>query len=402
MPVTVAEADKIILSETMDFGSGKVPFMASIGRVLAEDIYADRDFPPFDRVTMDGIAIRYAALQKGIHTFHVTGTQAAGDTPLEIKSDDECIEIMTGAALPPSTDTVIRYEDLEMKNGHASLKADSITLAQNIHFRGQDRKKNELLVASNQFINPAIINILAATGHSEVMVKRLPQVVIISSGDELVEVTQIPSAFEVRRSNTYSAHAVLKQYNLEAEMLSIPDDPIITHQQIAECLKRYDVIILSGAVSAGKFDYVPKALEDLSVQQLFHKVKQRPGGPFWFGKHPSNVLVFALPGNPVSTFMCLHRYFIPWLKLSWGVKEEKYFAVLNEDFTFRPALQYFLQVKLHVDEKGKWLATPIAGNGSGDFANLVDTEAFMELPLERDNFAKGEVFRVWRFENKNF
>jgi molybdopterin molybdotransferase len=108
--------------------------------------------------------------------------------------------------------------------------------------------------------------------------------------------------------------------------------------------------------------------------------------------------VFAFPGNPVSAFMCLHRYLLPWLDKSLGVSKQNLYAVLGEDFTFTPKLQYFLQVKLNVNEKGSVMAEPVAGNGSGDFANLVDTDAFLELPLERDNFTKGEVFRIWKFK----
>jgi molybdopterin molybdotransferase len=126
-------------------------------------------------------------------------------------------------------------------------------------------------------------------------------------------------------------------------------------------------------------------------------VKQRPGKPFWFGSHDNGALVFALPGNPVSTFMCLHRYLLPWLEKSLGIAQQKVYAVLNEDFTFQPALQYFLQVKLVVDEHARLVAIPVEGNGSGDFANLLDTDAFMELPLERNNFTKGEVHRIWKF-----
>jgi molybdopterin molybdotransferase len=191
--------------------------------------------------------------------------------------------------------------------------------------------------------------------------------------------------------------AALKQYCIDANMLHIPDNAEITKQEIERSLQQYDIIILSGGVSEGKFDYIPKALEECGVKKLFHKVQQRPGKPFWFGKHDSGVLVFAFPGNPVSTFMCLHRYFIPWLEHSTGIIKKKTHAMLAEDFTFNPALQYFLQVKLQMNERAQLVAKPIEGHGSGDFANLLDTDAFMELPLERNNFTKGEVFPVWSF-----
>ena len=127
-------------------------------------------------------------------------------------------------------------------------------------------------------------------------------------------------------------------------------------------------------------------------------MQQRPGKPFWFGKHANGVLVFAFPGNPVSTFMCLHRYFSPWLERSLGIVSRKVFAELNEDVTFSPALQYFAQVKLKICKHGHVHATPMEGHGSGDFANLLDTDAFMELPLEQSIFKKGEVYRIGPFK----
>ena len=148
----------------------------------------------------------------------------------------------------------------------------------------------------------------------------------------------------------------------------------------------------------GKFDYIPKALEDMKVKTIFHKVSQRPGKPFWFGKHGNGLLAFAFPGNQVATFMCLHRYFLPWLNTSLElIKKHNIYAVLDQDFDFGPNLQYFLQVKLSYNQQGQIAASPIAGNGSGDFANLADTDAFMELPLERNKFKKGEAFTIWIF-----
>ena len=309
---------------------------------------------------------------------------------------------MTGASLPESTDTVIRYEDLSIKNGTATVLVDSIKKGQHIHYKAKDKKQNEIVATSGQFVSPALINMAAAVGASMLMVKKLPKVVIISSGDELIEVNQKPLVFQVRSSNNYAINAVLQQYALHAEMLHIPDEPRITKQKIRECLEQYDVMILTGGVSMGKFDYIPQVLEELAVEKLFHKVKQKPGKPFWFGVHSNATLVFAFPGNPVSTFMCLHRYFLPWLETSLGLmSKQPLHAILNDNFSFTPDLQYFLQVALHVTQQGQLNANPAEGNGSGDFANLLETDAFMELPMEKNNFIKGETYRIWPFK-KNF
>jgi len=396
--ITVEEAEKIILGHVTDYGAEIVPFELALGRILAEDIKADRDLPPFNRVTMDGIAVNYDAIESGISTFRIKATQAAGDHPIDIEENNECVEIMTGAVLPASSDTVIRYEDLELRAGLATLVTNEIKRGQNIHYKGNDKKQDDIVASIGQLVTPAIIGLVASVGESELRVKKMPRVVILSSGDELVEVTQTPSPHQIRRSNSYTVKAVLKQHGIEAETLHIPDNPDIIKNQLKVCLENYDVLLLSGGVSMGKFDHIPKALEELKVNMLFHKVQQRPGKPFWFGRNEDGKLVFAFPGNPVATFMCLHRYFLPWLHASLGIRAKApLHAVLNNRYSFHLPLKCFLQVKLHYNEYCQLMATPVEGNGSGDFANLADTDAFMELPLERNDFKKGEVFKVWQF-----
>jgi molybdopterin molybdotransferase len=397
--ITVKQAEQLILANTIDLGAEIVLFDEALGRVLAENIKADRDLPAFNRVTMDGIAISYLSIEKGITVYTIKATQAAGDAPINIDKDNECIEIMTGAALPDSVDTVIRYEDVEIKDGKATLLTTDIKKGQNLHLKGVDKKEGEIILTPGQLITPAVISMVASVGETELRVKRLPRIVILSSGDELVEVTAKPSPYQIRRSNSYMLQAILTKQGLNAAIRHIPDDPDIIKQDLALCLQNYDVILLSGGISMGKFDYIPQALKDLQVTQVFHKVKQRPGKPFWFGKHDNGVVVFAFPGNPVASFMCTQRYFIPWLNASLGLVAKKpMYAILDADLVFEPQLQYFLQVKLQFNEQGQLIATPVAGNGSGDFANLADTDAFMELPSEKCEFKKGEVYRIWLFD----
>lgn len=398
--ITVEEAERIILAQLKDYGTEAVHFEDALGRVLTEDIKADRDLPPYNRVTMDGIAIAHNAIEQGITTFTIKATQAAGEQPVDIGDVDDCIEIMTGAALSETVDTVIRYEDLEIKDGAATLVITDIKQGQNIHQKGKDKKQGDIVAAANQYVTPAIISLTASVGKAYLLVKKQPKVMIISSGDELVDVTDKPSEYQIRKSNNYTIKAVLKQYGLDADMLHIPDDPEITKQQLHHCLKCYDVILLSGGISMGKFDYIPQALEDLQVKKLFHKVQQRPGKPFWFGRHDNGALVFAFPGNPVATFMCLHRYFLLWLDATLDLPAKaSVYAQLATDFIFTPPLKYFLQVKLNFTQQGILSAQPVEGNGSGDFANLADTDAFMELPLERNEFKAGEVFKVHLFKS---
>lgn len=395
--ITVAEAEKIILAQVRDYGTELCDYSTALGRILAEDINADRDLPPYDRVTMDGIAIRHAAFENGVRSFSIKATLAAGDEPVDIDNDKQCIELMTGCALPVTTDTVVRYEDIDIANGVATVKIDALRKGMYIHRKASDVLEGETVVRAGQKIDASVISMAASVGHTQLMVKKNPKIVIVSSGDEVVDVATTPTPYQVRQSNNHTLKAILRGHAIEATMLHIADDEKTIRETLGKCLLENDVLLLSGGISMGKFDYIPQALQELGVQQLFHKVQQRPGKPLWFGAL-RNKLVFAFPGNPVSAFMCTQRYFLPWLKKSFGIATQQPVAILEREVTFSPQLQYFLQVHLSIDRYGRLVAIPVEGNGSGDFSNLLHSNAFMELPADQDAFLKGEVYKVWPFK----
>jgi molybdopterin molybdotransferase len=400
--ISVSEAEQIIFSQHKDYGIECVPFLSALGRILAENITADRDLPPYNRVTMDGIAIRYADYEAGCRHFEIVATQAAGDSPISQfaipQNNQPAIEVMTGAALSPITDIIIPYENLVIINGIAEIKDESVKISKNIHKQGQDCRMGDIVMKAGLIIGTTHLNMIASVGKSEIWVKKLPRVVILSSGDELVDITDTPLPYQIRRSNNYSTFAVLRRYGITADMRHLPDDLEIIRNEVAFFQSKYDLIILSGGVSMGKFDFIPKALEETGVKMHFHKVKQKPGKPFWFGTFGEKGVVFALPGNPVSTFLCLHRYLLPWLELSLGFPSKPiHKAILTKNVRFEPTLTYFMQVKLAQDESTRLCALPIEGNGSGDFSNLLETDAFLELPEEHAVFEVGQAFRVWTF-----
>lgn len=397
--ITVEQAEDIIQSQVRDFGTEELPYDLALGRVLAENLLADRDLPPFNRPTVDGIAISYKGFESGNRSFEVIATQAAGDKPQIISADYECIEIMTGAALDKSVDTVIRYEDLEMKAGTATIKTMEIRQGQNIHLRGKDKKAGDIVAVEGCLITAAILGLAASIGKTKLKVKRLPRIAIVTTGDEMVSASAIPTAYQLRRSNDITIKSTLLPYHIQADLLHLNDDYTGLKTAIEGYLKAYDVLLMSGGVSMGKFDHVPDVLNELGVKQLFHKVKQRPGKPFWFGTHHDSTTVFAFPGNPVSVFMCLHRYFIPWLERCLGIVSRPQYAALRSGIEFGPQLQYFAQVKLNMSDRGQLEAEPIVGNGSGDFSGLIHADAFIELPWDKSDFKTGETYRVWRFNN---
>jgi molybdopterin molybdotransferase len=303
---------------------------------------------------------------------------------------------MTGAALPVGTDTIIKYEDLRLENGIAQVQAQ-VRANQNVHFQGEDRTAGKTIIATNTVIGPPEIAVAASVGAVTVEVKKLPKVVIITSGDELVAVHQDPLPHQIRSSNVHCIAALLRFYGIEATFIHIPDELTTTQATIEAALTANDVLILCGGVSQGKKDFIPQALSLAGVQRLFHKVSQQPGKPFWFGRK-ANKMVFALPGNPVSSFLCARRYFIPWLRQSLGLAPMDFvYAALSHSYVYTSPLTYFLQVQLYQDG-ATMMAKPITGHGSGDFANLVDTQGFVELPKEKNEFLEKEVLPVWRFD----
>ena len=401
--ISVKKAKNIILNSIQDFGTEnsveEVPFLKSVGRILKEDIFADRDFPPFNRVAMDGIAIDYKHFENGQKSFKIEGIQAAGSEQISLKNKENCIEVMTGAVLPKNTNTVIRYEDISVEEGKATINISAINEAQNIHPKGKDGRIGDLLIKKNTIISAAEIGVLATVGKSKVKVAEQPKVMIISTGDELVEVDKNPLAHQIRRSNVFTLVSLLEKLNIPSETAHIKDEKSILKSKIKSYLAAFDILLFSGAVSKGKFDFLPEVLEELGVEKLFHKVAQRPGKPFWFGVADTldkKTTVFAFPGNPISTFVNCLVYFYPWYYKSVGLEVEEETAILSADVIFKPSLTYFLQVKLNY-RFGHLIATPITGNGSGDLASLVNTDAFIQLPNDKTEFKKGEVFNVIRY-----
>ncbi len=395
--IQVSEAHKLIQDSTSIAQKEIVSVAISNKRILAEDIFATRNQPPFNRVAMDGIAIDSKSVEL---EFNIEGVQAAGAKQLSLSSSENCIEVMTGATLPLGCDCVIPYEKttIDQDKKTAKIEKSSIALMKNIHSEASDYKEGEIVLKKGTMITSPVCAIIASQGKSEVSVYKTPKVIIISTGSELVELDKPIEPYQIYMSNSYAIESELKSYGLtDIARLHIPDNPEETQRQIKHALENYDILILTGGVSRGKFDYIPGTLDKLGVKKLFHKIKQKPGKPMWYGSF-ENKQIFALPGNPVSCLVCLRRYVIPALDQSLGKNVTPHYGELQSTIEFKRDFTLFASVSATSFTDGRLLLFPISSNGSGDFYAIGQSTGFIELPPEPKIFKPGEIFQYYSWQ----
>lgn len=376
------------------------PLSECIGQVLREDVYAERDNPPFDRVCMDGIAIRSEAFGKGARRFTIEATQAAGAPALTLSAADGAVEVMTGAMMPRGTDCVIPLEEYDVEAAIVSLKdRASGEPYRNVQRRGSDSLPGVPMLRAGVRLGAPEIAVVASAGLARVSVSRQPSFMVVSTGDELVEPGQPIAEHQVRRSNAYALLAALREHGFgKVADDHIPDSEEMLRDRLARHLAERDVLILSGGISKGRFDFVPKVLKSLQVDEVFCQVAQRPGMPMWFGVGPRGQAVFGLPGNPVSTLICLIRYVVPAMSaaMAAGAATPEPIGLAVPVKRGRPTAS-FVPVSIQCDARGARSAQPRMPSGSGDFLALAGTHGFIELPPRTDAYPEGFVADLYRW-----
>ncbi len=368
------------------------------GSVLAEAIYMERDQPPFNRVTMDGIAINS---RTSLRDFRIIGTQAAGSPPLSILQTDECIEVMTGAELPTGCDCVIPVEQIKRSDNRVELlNSAAMHPNLNVQLRGSDATQGQLILQPGTRLSATEIAIIASAGYRQAVVRPSPRIALVSTGNELIEPGEAIKDWQIRRSNTYAIQAALQQHGHRHVVdHHLVDDMTSMRNALNPILADNDVVILSGGVSMGKFDYVPQVLTDLGVQCIFHKVAQRPGKPLWFGLRSDGKTVYALPGNPVSTLICLHRYVLPGLLHSMGANASNSELIrLAHQVKTNADMTLFLPVTLcRQNDTVQAITHPT--RGSGDFISLLGTQGFVQLPQTAIPLEAGTEVPFYRWQS---
>jgi molybdopterin molybdotransferase len=396
--ISVTEAEALIARQMPSYGSERVALDAAVGRILHGPIRAERDQPPFDRVMMDGIALRWSESLPS--SFALCGTQLAGMPAQTLVNEDSCIEVTTGAMLPDGCDCIVPVEQT-VRDGESYVLAAGYrpTRGQFIHARGSDCVIEALLLDVGSRIGAPEMAVLAANGMAEVEVACVPSVAVIATGDELVDVGAPLGEGQIRRSNDRALAAALRARGFDRVALSqVADDLAATIATLGALLAQHQVLILSGGVSMGQRDHVPAALDALGVRRIFHRIAQRPGKPMWFGIGPQGQAVFALPGNPVSALVCAIRYVMPALLASMGaIPEPPQHICLDSAVDTNPSLTCFVPAYVQHDSSGRAMAHPVPSRTSGDFSSLPRTHGFVQLPPGRNVAVAGTAAAFYRW-----
>lgn len=400
--ISVIDAWRLICANVVSLPIESVSLFQSYGRILRENVVARRAGPPFHRVAMDGVALNvreHDLFYLRDSALDIEGIQQAGAPRLSLVSPRGVIEVMTGAILPEGCNCVVPYEHVEIHDGKVSFLNDAnFKEMNNVHLMGSDFKEGDLLLESGTHITPQVLGILASVGLDQVKVAKDIKIAIFSTGDELVEPGEASILpYQIYKSNVYALQALLKQFNYSnTTLFHVNDNLEEIQEKLSSILSQFDLLILSGGVSKGKYDFIPMALEKLGVKKVFHGITQRPGKPLWFGIHEGRVPVFGLPGNPESAMVGLRRYIIEALHFMQGQnekKEEFHFVTLDKDIEFNKNLTYFCPVAFSPDCSGR--VSQIVGGGSGDFFKLSQSIGFVELNREKTVFKKGESYRLF-------
>jgi molybdopterin molybdotransferase len=399
--ISVAEAIEIVRQHTPKLPTERVELDAVLGRVLAEDVVADSDLPPFDRSQMDGYAVRAEDVKAAPVRLRIVGESAAGRGWHNQLEEGQAVRIMTGAPVPAGADSVQQVElTHELKDGTVVELLETVESGKAIVKRGAEIKAGEVVLNAGTTINAAMMAVLAAFGYAKVEVFRRPRVAVLATGTELVSVEQTPGQDQIRDSNNYSlsAYAALAGATVERMPLT-GDETALLKKQIANAAERCDLIVTSGGVSMGVYDVTKSALKELDAEIFFERVALRPGKPTVFARLPNGTLVFGLPGNPVSVAVTFNLFARTALLAMQGaadptLKHET--AALARSVKGTTDRDSYLPAQLTTNDDAELIAFPLKWGGSSDFVAFALTTALLIVPANVKSIEAGSLVNVLR------
>ena len=396
--ITVSEAIQIVKSQTHRLSIEEVALHNALGRVLGEDIIADTDLPPFNRSQMDGYAVRAEDVQSVPQKLRIVGESAAGTGWHNEMKSGEAVRIMTGAPVPSGADSVQKVEVTREEDGYVWID-EAVKQGQNIVERGKEIKLDQTVLKAGERLTAAMIAPLASFGYATVKVGKRPRVAILATGSELVAVNEKPALDQIRDSNSFTLAAFASLTGAKVERLPLAGDDLESLKQtIKEAADRSDVLIMSGGVSVGVYDFTKRALCELGAEIFFERVSLKPGKPTVFGRL-DQALIFGLPGNPVSVAVTFNLFARTALLLMQGANEAepKYeYAVLSRGAKGAKERETYLPATLTTNEKGKLIAEPLKWGGSSDFVSFAHATALINIPQGVKQLEEGEVIRIVR------
>ncbi len=369
---------------------------AALGLVLAEDVVSDVDSPPHDKALMDGYAVRSRDLPEGRGELLVVEEITAGHTPTRAIGAGQAARIMTGAPLPDGADAVVQIERTRMLDEkRVAIEDRPAKPEQNVLRRGREMRRGDVVLKPGSVLRPQEFGILATVGRTSVKAVPRPRVAVLSTGDEIVEASEVPGPGQIRNGNGPMVMAQVLRADGEPQFLGIARDRVEHLSPLIRQGLDADVLVLSGGVSAGKLDLVPDVLRELGVEAKFHKVAMKPGKPLFFGVR-ERTLVFGLPGNPVSSFACFELFVRPALRILRGLSEAGpriLQAELDEDFPYRTERPAYHPAMLRMDDHG-WRVRIVPWFGSPDLLALTRANALAVLPAGDHRHKAGECLPV--------
>ena len=394
--VSIEEALGILLKNIPECKTERISFHQSLGRVLAEDIAATMDIPPFNRATMDGFAVRAADVQNAPVDLVLGGEARAGGGIPESLKPHEAISIMTGAPVPDGADAVQIVEVCPVSPCESKVTIlKPVETGENIAPKGREAMSGDVIIKAGRVVGPPEIALLASFGYVEVQVYTRPSVAILATGDELVEFDETPRPDQIRNSNAYCLAAQLRLLGIEADYLGIArDEKENLRKKILAGLER-DVLIITGGVSMGEYDFVRDIFKELSIEILFSKVAIKPGKPTVFARK-ENRLIFGLPGNPLSSMVTFECFARPVIGRMCGMKQPELLrlqGILVEDVRQTPGRTTFLPARIELTQNG-WMVQPISWKNSADMIGFSGANATFIFPGERDLISRNETVEI--------
>ncbi len=401
--LSVAAAQQCVLESVAAFGAEQVKLEQSLGRVLAEEVRANRDQPPYDISAMDGYALRSADLANVPATLEIIEDIKAGDMPTKTLAPGQCARIMTGAPMPQGADAVIRVEDTEALADNRVQINLAVKPGNDIRRLGENMRNGEVVLAPGTAITPGVIGVLATVKRAQVQVYRRPRVAILSTGNELEGLDEPVDPNKIPNSNSYALMAQVQALGIEPVLLGIArDDPVELEQYLRRGLE-YDVLLVSGGTSVGVHDYVRPTIEALGAKMLFWRVAMKPGHPVAFGKVGEKI-IFGLPGNPVSSMVCFEQFVVPALRRMMGharTHRRTLSARLTHNVKHQSGRTEFIRVLL-AKEQGGYTATSTGAQGSGMLLSMARADGLAVLPAESNGLAAGSMVAVQLLDGTAF